>query len=164
VVAKWRVLPRLALPKFKIATSPSGEDLSLVDQITASSIQVAAGQTQSQLPICLQSQNRRGRTETHGLADCFRMAQNYRPMLIVMCPSAATERNILFSFEADLLRRMKLDWSNRAASVAPPCIRVSSVRQESHRRAADDHFHPSRKTGRDWPVMPTIRTQSSVAL
>ena len=40
-------------------------------------------------------------------------------MLIVMCPSAATESIILFSFEADLLRRVKFDWSNRAASVAP---------------------------------------------
>src|ERR1700683_4272703 len=48
-----------------------------------------------------------------------RVAENYRPMLIVMCPSAATESDILFSFETDLLRRVKLDWSNRAASVAP---------------------------------------------
>ena len=88
-----------------------------------------------------------------------RVAQNYRPMLMVMCPSAATESNILFSFETDLLRRMKLDWSNRAASVAPLCIRFSSARQESHRRAADGHFHPSSKTGRDWPVMPTNRTE-----
>jgi hypothetical protein len=92
-------------------------------------------------------------------ASFVRVARNYRPMLIVMCLSAATQSNILFSFETDLLQRLKLDWSNRAASVAPPCIRVSSVRQESHRRAADDHFHPSRKTGRDWPVMCVIRTE-----
>jgi hypothetical protein len=39
------------------------------------------------------------------------------------------------------------------------CIRASFVRQESHRRLAEGYFHPSGKTGRDWPLKPTIWTE-----
>jgi hypothetical protein len=91
----------------------------------------------------------------------FRVAQNNRPIFREKCPPAGSERNVLFSFASVLLERCRPVWSNRGGSAVAPRIRASGVRQRSHRRAAEDHFDPSWKAGRDWPVMRVIRLEGS---
>jgi len=63
---------------------------------------------------------------------------------------------ILFSFEADLLRRVTLLGAKGRRPWRPSHSGLL-VRQESHRRLAEGYFHSSGNTGRDWPVMPKIR-------
>ena len=52
-----------------------------------------------------------------------------------------------------------LVYANRGAVPDMPCIPAFLMRQESHRRGAERHLCPRGKTGRDWPVMPTIRPE-----
>src|ERR1019366_6791222 len=74
-------------------------------------------------------------------------------------PAGRDSGQYSFSFETVLPWRVTASWGNRGGVPGGPCIRASGVRQESHRRAAEDHFRLSRKAGRDWPVMPTMRTE-----
>jgi len=69
----------------------------------------------------------------------------------------ATPTSFFFRLKLSYLGGCRVPEAVAAGLPHTPCFPRCLMRQESHRRAAEDHLHPSSKTGRDWPVMSGIR-------